>query len=178
MQLATSVRPKRPRSAHSIRSTSAPSPSPSTTASIDHSRIARSGAAETCGPPKTIGASQRRFTARATSTAQRCVTLYDVKATTSGRVATTRVGGFLRVADRAGARGAGVGAASGRERPRLVHQRRLVARLAHPRRERLDAEVLEAAGDEGDAHYAASAGARAVDSRRTRLPNDISMRDS
>ena len=31
--------PKRPLSAHSIRSTSAPSPSPSTTASIDHSRI-------------------------------------------------------------------------------------------------------------------------------------------
>jgi len=59
-------------------------------ASIDHSRIARSGAAETCGPPKTMGTSHRCFTARATSTDQRWVTLYDVNATTSGRVAAMR----------------------------------------------------------------------------------------
>ena len=52
--------------------------------------VARSGVAPTCGPPKTIGTSHNPFTARATETDHACVTLYDVNATTSGRVATIR----------------------------------------------------------------------------------------
>jgi hypothetical protein len=57
---------------------------------LDGARMARSGTALTCGPQKTIGTGRSRLMARATATTQRCVTLYDVNATTSGRAASTR----------------------------------------------------------------------------------------
>ncbi|HEY3820517.1 MAG TPA: hypothetical protein VGL81_25300 [Polyangiaceae bacterium] len=68
----------------------APSPSPSTTASMAGSTMDSAGAPETWGPPKTMGTDMRRLTARATSTDQRWVMVYELNATTSGLVSTIR----------------------------------------------------------------------------------------